>query len=255
MPNKTGTRLVQLGEPYQTRTGFLSTQGVEKWRNENECMAELAHHDAILAQAEPPMPQKKLWLRQGGESKMWYNRFRRYLGLGPKRSLQAAVEDERKEISALKSTKDESKPTSAGKKGEQKGAKGSSVKLKEVPKPKPLQVPGSWKQACTKYRWVERARSWDEHLVDQAVEKHLLEEVSGMGRKGTRVRVLKQLAEKVAAQLNDAEGMKFHVYCMLVARLQSILQDIKDEMDGYDESLERLLLKKETWKLYQEQKS
>src|SRR6266852_9463457 len=87
-------------------------------------------------------PQNKPWKRLDGEKVMWHNRFLRYLALGPKRTLQAAVEQERATITALKSTDMPSLPKT--KKGRHRS---ESVSLQEVPKQPRIQVPGSWKSA------------------------------------------------------------------------------------------------------------
>jgi hypothetical protein len=65
-------------------------------------------NSAISPSPEQEKPIKKPWQRQEGESVLWYNRYCRYQDLGPKRSLLAAVEQERTQITALKSTKDTS---------------------------------------------------------------------------------------------------------------------------------------------------
>jgi len=66
-----------------------------------------------------PKPDEKPWLRQKHEPAAWYMRFKRYLDMGPKRSLRKALADEPGTQKATKSTK----------------------KLSDV------SVPGAWKRA------------------------------------------------------------------------------------------------------------
>src|SRR5258708_16004721 len=81
-------------------------------------MAEVALVPSTLSE----QPEKKAWERMDGESTRWYSRYKRFQGLGPKRTVLAAVEQERKQSKAPKSTRSQEKPK---------------------PK-KPASVPGSW---------------------------------------------------------------------------------------------------------------
>src|SRR5436190_13240706 len=102
--------------------------------------AQLAENPSIEPQDTPKQP----WERMNGESALWYRRFKLYRGLGPKRTLLAALEKEQETLKVLKGTDDEEKPTPSAKK---RTKADKSAHLTEVPKPKPVQVPGSWKRA------------------------------------------------------------------------------------------------------------
>ena len=57
-------------------------------------MAEAANNILQFSNQEQVSQQKQpenTWLRQKSEPALWYMRFRRYLDLGPKRSLRAAI--------------------------------------------------------------------------------------------------------------------------------------------------------------------
>src|SRR2546425_66406 len=129
---------------------------------------------AVLAEAATLNDEKPLWYRQEGEPTLWWNRFKRYRALGANRSLQAAFEQEREEIKALKSTKvtsEQPKTRKNPKKPEQKSLK---------PVPLRPQVPGSWKQASIKWHWVERAQAYDIYLIDDFVKQHMNEMMDGI---------------------------------------------------------------------------
>src|SRR5258708_38636463 len=100
---------------------------------------------ALVPSTLSEQPEKKAWERMDGESTRWYSRYKRFQGLGPKRTVLAAVEQERKQSKAPKSTRSQGKPK---------------------PK-KPASVPGSWKAASIRWCWGERARAYDEDKVDK----------------------------------------------------------------------------------------
>ena len=135
-------------------------------------MLNIARNDQQTPENTEETSVKKPWLRQEGESALWFNRFRRYMDLGPKRSLQAALAHEKEHISALKSPNKPTSQTGNPEKPRKTPNKKSAATLKAVPAAKP-QVPGSWKQAAKIWRWVERAKAWDEHSIDFTVEENL----------------------------------------------------------------------------------
>src|SRR5438105_3891107 len=123
-------------------------------------MAETAKKEPVYLHSEHNMPSTEReratpvpWERQKGEQARWYLRFRIYLALGPKRSLQAAVEAERQVEEAPNSPKN----------GEEEGAQ---KKVSASPTLK-LSVPGAWKQASRTWHWVERARAFDLYRQEQ----------------------------------------------------------------------------------------
>src|SRR5213078_24692 len=101
---------------------------------------KMLHSEQDFEQKEPEKP----WLRQKNEPAAWYMRFKRYLDLGPKRSLRKAV---------------------VGEPDTQKATKGPE-KNQETKKVSDVSVSGAWKRASKVWRWVERAQAYD--LAEQA---------------------------------------------------------------------------------------
>jgi hypothetical protein len=203
-------------------------------------MSQAMPNSAVSPISEQGKPTKKPWLRQEGESILWYNRFCRYQDLGPKRSLQAAVEQERAQITALKSPKQPPIP----KKTPRRNSKQLETSaLVEVPKQKQVQVPGSWKQASVLWRWVERARAWDAYCVDHLVEQNIKlffdeKYVMPIGR----VRVLQNMADALLNDYNKDKTITHEQGIQYMARVQSIFRDIREEMKVFDEPLQRVAL-------------
>lgn len=203
-------------------------------------MAEPAQ---LVQKSEGSAPQKKPYQRLEGEPALWWRRFRMYRDLGFKRSLQAAFEQERTTIRVLKSTKDEEIQT-------RKSRKTAGPHLAQVPKTQI--VPGSWKAASVKWNWVSRARAWDEYALDYLVDEYLDKALSGMSQTVVRVNSLKSMAELLATNMNEnIHSLNFDQTCMIVARLQSVLRDIREEMRIFDEPLARVLLHREARTTYE----
>jgi len=196
-------------------------------------LAESTPGQQDLSPTEVQPPRKKPWARMEGESLLWFNRFVRYRKLGHKRSLQAAFEQERSQISALKSTKTNEKPAKLKKAGH----------LQEVSKS--AQVPGSWKQASIKFSWVQRARAWDEHVIDNLVEGHLDDILQDAALGIERVKLLKELLHILRTQYNAAyKDMTYEQQLSYIRAIQSVLDDIRKEMGGYDEAVARILIRR-----------
>jgi hypothetical protein len=187
---------------------------------------------------EQEKPARKPWQRQEGESALWYNRYCLFRDLGYKRTMQAALEKERSKISALKSTDARASSTENSQKLEKTRKKGQ---LAEVPKPAKAQVPGSWKQASITWRWVERARAWDAFAIEYMVEKNmedLFENSHTLPM--TRIHSLQSMLKALSNIYNAQNHVMTHEQnCMYVARMQSLLRDIKEEMRVYDETIQR----------------
>lgn len=189
----------------------------------------------------PLQDGKKPWQRQEGESVLWFNRFVRYRKLGAKRSLQAAVEQEQEQVKALKSPK---KPV-AQRRGRH------SVTLQAVTSTR-VQVPGSWKAASVTWRWVERARAWDAWNIDQIVRKQL-EDLQGdtLAFNYTRVRTLDSMVKVLSEIFNrNVSSMSILEINALTAQIQSLLRDIRKEMEGFDEAAARAIMSYNATKLY-----
>ena len=92
---------------------------------------KMLHPEQVSGQKVDDKP----WLRQRNEPALWYMRFQRYLALGPKRSMRAALSAE----------------------PNPRKASGGPVKLSDI------SVPGSWKRASKQWRWQERCEAYDMH--------------------------------------------------------------------------------------------
>src|SRR6266568_5196382 len=208
-------------------------------------MAETAKKIAPFEPEIKPEIQEKLvemgYERMEGEPLLWWNRFLLYRNLGPKRSLQKAVERERQKAVALKST---------GKAGNEevspKRARVSkTVHLQEVPKEKGVVVPGSWKAASGQWNWVARARAWDEFIIDMAVNKNYDLLIADYAQKSRRVFVLNELLKAVIKRLNElSAGMTHEQVNFCIARAQSLMHDLRDEMATLDEQWEKGIMRK-----------
>lgn len=201
-------------------------------------------------QAETSIP---LWQRQPGEPLLWFNRFKLFRNLGYKRTLLAALLKERETLSVLKSTEAAPKSDAPKPKRGRTRISAPAPHLQEVPKPPPTQAPGSWKQASIKYHWVERAAAYDEYRIDRMVEQCLDDLMENAGTTFHRVMMLKQLLELMRTNLNKNIGtMTTEQIIAWLARMQSIMRDIREEMRGYDEHVTRVILQRQSTKIYQD---
>jgi hypothetical protein len=175
----------------------------------------------------------KPWHRLPDESPRWYLRFRMYTLLGFQRSLQAAVQVERMEA------EDEAAPNSPKNADfvelqerisaldRQITASQRNLSIKE--KAIRIEVPGSWKEASARYRWVERARAYD--LWVQEERRRRRDEAlhdAEFADATYRILILDRLARAVLALMQNEA--RFKESLILVARLQSIMRDIRNEM-------------------------
>jgi hypothetical protein len=196
---------------------------------------------------EQEKPAPKPWKRQEGESTLWYNRYCLYQDLGYKRTVQAAVELERSKFKALRSTDIPPVDNKKRRKTPQNAA------LVEVPQPKPVQVPGSWKQASIAWNWIARARAWDAYCIDFMVEKNMEQLLENnhtlpMARIGTLQSMLTALSNTYNASNHK---MTYEQDCLYIGRMQSLLRDIREEMRVYDESLQRAVTYRRCVEVYQ----
>ena len=194
--------------------------------------------------------QEKPWQRQEGESILWYNRFKRYMDLGPKRSLQQAVEQEQGQIAALKSP-DQGTPSS------KKRRAAKSEHLTPVAATK-VQVPGSWKQASIKWRWVERATLWDAYHVEMRA-KTVMEKMQAnidllFISTLDRVNALSALFKATQEIFNTNNGvMDRDQKNAYLARMQSILKDIREEMKSFHQDFDLSVMRMREKKRYCEE--
>jgi hypothetical protein len=164
-------------------------------------------------------PEHKPWLRMEGEPTVWYTRYKRFQGLGPKRTMLAAVEQERASTKALKSTQKQKKP-------------------------KPALVPGSWKAASIKWQWVERARAYDDDKVEKMVAVMFEDLYSGPALAYHRILELRNLSLAIQNDFNThRQFLTADQRIAYYARLSAILRDIREEMKLFNPAAERVLLR------------
>ncbi len=197
--------------------------------------------------------ERQPWEQVEGESKLWHNRFLRFLQLGFNRTVLLALEQERREfqlkVQAPKGTENEA---STQKRGQNEGKSWVKNQPFEVLKPAPVQVPGSWKRASVRFQWVERAHAWDSYQVELMVEKHLRSFQEGLATSIGRVEKLKNMHFHLENVYNDnVATMSFTEICVCQARLQSLLKDIRDEMSHFDVAVARVLLRKQCQDFYE----
>jgi hypothetical protein len=198
-----------------------------------------------LARDEQETTQGQPWEQMEGESILWHNRFNRYLQLGCKRTVPLTVEQEQRSFKALKGTDTALLPEKSGKK--------HRSQLVEVAKSKALQVPGSWKRASIRFAWIERAQAWDAYQIDQIVTEHLDSFLEGLASTIGRVNTLKSMAAHLETTFNANHArMSYTEECIFVARLQSVLKDIRDEMTTFNEAVARVIARKHYERLYME---
>jgi hypothetical protein len=176
-------------------------------------MAEVAKNITNLRTPEQEIVQNQElepWLRQKGEPAKLYMWFKRYLDLGPKRSLRKALVAEP---------------------GPQKAT--NSTEKQETKKLSDVSVPGAWKRASKVWRWVERAECYDLAQIEkQAAQIRKTVANSPYASKAYRILRLDYLARLLIDQINP--GMNVNTCLAVTARYQSVLRDIAKEMEGLD---------------------
>ena len=175
-------------------------------------MKDSASFEPKMLHSEQESPQKepeKPWLRQRSEPAAWYMRFKRYLDLGPKRSLRKALAAE---PMATKGDKNQSEP---------------KRKISDV------SVPGAWSRASKVWQWQERAAAYDLAQIEkQASQIRKMVSSAPYASRAYRVLKLDYLARVLMMQVKPGIELK---WCLVVtSRLQSIMDDIAKEMQGLD---------------------
>ena len=195
-------------------------------------MQHAAKNGPVLLKMEPNAGENddiQPWHRLENEPPRWHLRFRIYALLGPKRSLQAAVLAERMPQVAPESTENTEifpglkKPVVlATPKISPSEAKGEALKL---------EVPGSWKDASRKYRWVERAHSYD--LWVQEERRRRRDEAvkdADFAQSAFRILVLDVMAQGLRQHLHKGPELTLQESLGCMMRLQSVMRDIRNEM-------------------------
>jgi hypothetical protein len=171
---------------------------------------KMLHPEQVSAEKADEKP----WLRQRNEPAIWYMRFKRYLDLGPKRSLRKAIADE---------------PDT------QKVAKGVKKQVEAKKSLSDVSVPGAWSRASKTWRWVERAEAYDlDQVAKQASQIRGMVSSAPYTSKAYRILKLDFVARLLRDQLKA--GMTLDTCLAVTARYQSVLQQIAKEMQGLDEA-------------------
>jgi hypothetical protein len=198
----------------------------------DEYMAEAARIAPLHEQNATEQHQETGRKQLPGESALWYRRYILYRDLGRKRSLKAAVTKERETMHLVKEHQ-KAPESNAGlrKRGKQKTV---------IPPPVPdIQVPGSWKQACKVFRWVERAKAYDAWLLHQAVELTYQKLGDSLANKFNRLTLLDTLTKKCIEQLNHAcdTGATHKTYLAYMKQLSAMLAQIERESSTLGEDM------------------
>lgn len=136
--------------------------------------------------------------RLEGESQLWFNRYCLYRDLGPKRSLRAAVAKEHETVRLVKQPQTATKSKKVVAKPGQKLSKAVTV-------PEPIiNVPGSWKDASKRFRWIDRAEAFDTWLVRLMTETTYKQLGDTFANKFKRVQLLDILVKNTVENLNTS---------------------------------------------------
>lgn len=145
------------------------------------------------------MAIKKPWERQEGETAKWHMRFKNFLVLGPKRTINAVFEAETKK-------KQEKSRRNAG---------------------------PEWYNSAKKYQWKERAEAWDAEQDEQ--KANLLRQIamtSPFISKPFRLIQLNSMADALARCLE--QGHDAATYITLTKQLQCLMHDIRAELEEWN---------------------
>jgi hypothetical protein len=178
--------------------------------------------------------EKPIWSRLPDEPAFWYNRYKRFQGLGPKRTMLAALQQERLASKVPKSTQNGQKPK---------------------PKSKSGAVPGSWKQASIKWNWVQRALAFDEDKIEHIVAGMFESLYDGPALAYNRIKTLQNMLDAIDYDLKAYVYMTADQKLGYYARMQKILQAIADEMKTFDHATQALILRHLALKEYEDFKS
>lgn len=150
---------------------------------------------------EPPIAMesdKKPWERQERESARWFMRFRLYLNLGTKRTVNAAYEVEHQVDSKEKQRKSRTK------------------------------CGPEWYNAARRWQWEERAHAWDKEQDEHkaALMRQIAMRCAFVSRP-FRIVELNTMAEALMRAME--KGIAAELYVPLSKQLQSLLRDIAEE--------------------------
>lgn len=163
-----------------------------------------------------------------GESALWFRRYCLYRDLGHKRSLRAAVAKEQETAHLVKETEPATKSTAKQKK------EGDNLSSSAQKQSKPLQVPGSWKNACKVYRWAERTANFDQWIINRMVTATYDRMGKTYANKYKRVQLLEVLIKGTLEQSSNAtnNGGTHEIYLAYVKQIAALLRQMESEMEG-----------------------
>lgn len=171
---------------------------------------KLLHPEQVSAQK----PDGEPWLRQKQEPARWYLRFRRYLDMGPKRSLRAAVVSEPQDEKAQR--------------GNKKQIKNSEQKISDV------SVPGAWSRSAKIWRWKERAEAFDMAQLEK--QAGLIRESVSLNPFASKAyRLIYLISMASALDEFGKKGLSLEECTAYAKLMQSLFKDISREMEGMDE--------------------
>jgi hypothetical protein len=180
--------------------------------------------------------QKQPWDRMDGEPPRWFQRFTRYRLMGRQRSLQACIEQEQEYAQQDTTSHKNNKKTFPLATLPQPPGADMSAPAPDLKAVRPG-VPGNWKNASVKWRWVERAEAWDlaqyEEWHTKLVKDVYLE--AEFADRAYRIWVLNayaDLLQKIILQtFADDPNVKMKEKLAAIKLSQSLLKDIRKEMD------------------------
>lgn len=144
------------------------------------------------------LPDKKPWERLDGEPARWHMRFKRYLALGYRRSVNAVFEAERQE--------------KAGK-GRNKAGE-------------------HWYGAARRWQWEARAEAWDSAQdVAKAALMRQIATRSPFVSRPFRIAELNELATSLMRHIEP--GQEPAVYLAISRELRALMLDIQAEVDAW----------------------
>ncbi len=145
------------------------------------------------------MNTNSTWERQENEPVLWFQRFQRFLAMGPDRSVLAFYNHWRQE-------------------------KAKKSKAKFTPANSP---PSAWTKAAQRYNWRQRASAYDLHQLKQEfadLEARVLE------RRKKRLELQDKLMEKIEKALSDLNTQDIRIGAA-VAALRTLSEQQRIDLD------------------------
>ena len=173
-----------------------------------------------------------------GESALWFRRYCLYRDLGHKRSLRAAIAREQETARLVKEAEKQPQKADSGKKRGRGALLISPASPSALALAKVAQVPGSWKYAAKKWRWVDRAKAFDEWLLAQMAEQTAAHLGDTYANKFKRVMLIEGLITGLTNALNEAVkkgALEHDIYLRYVKQIAALVRQMEAEMAGFSE--------------------